>query len=76
VSIPLVAPPAGKALLGSAETAAALGAQPRTVLVWLQRGRFPGAFRTPGGSWRVPAEAVAAVRVELGITDGSSGGGS
>jgi predicted site-specific integrase-resolvase len=69
VSTPLRALPAGKALLGSAEVAAALGIRTRTALVWLQRGRFPGAFRTPGGSWRVPASSVVAVRVELGITD-------
>jgi excisionase family DNA binding protein len=69
MSTPLRDPPAGKTLLGSAEVAAALGAQQRTVLVWLQRGRFPGAFKHPGAHWRVPAEAVARVRVELGITD-------
>jgi excisionase family DNA binding protein len=76
VSTPLVAPPAGKALLGSAEVAAALGAQQRTVLVWLQRGRFPGAIKHPGGHWRIPRGVVERVRVELGITDGSAGGGS
>jgi excisionase family DNA binding protein len=71
VSIPLVAPPAYVELLTVAEAARALGARTRTILMWLQRGRFPGAIRTPGGHWRVPAETLERVRVELGITDES-----
>jgi predicted site-specific integrase-resolvase len=68
VSTPLVAPPAGEALLSSAETAAALGMAQRTILDWLRRGWLVGG-KHPGGHWRVPAKAVERVRVELGITD-------
>jgi len=78
VSTPLVAPPAHVDYLTVAETARALGAQPRTVHNWLSRGGGPfvGAIRTPGGQWRIPRGVVERVRVELGITDGVAGGGS
>ena len=51
------------------EVAAAYGVQPRCVQDWLARGRFPGAFRTPGGRWLVPRAAVVAVGRELGVWD-------
>jgi excisionase family DNA binding protein len=71
VSAPLHPPP-DQQLLRVSEVAAALHCAHRTVLVWLARGRFPGAIRTPGGRhWRIPAGDVRAVRVELGITDGT-----
>ena len=78
MSTPLVAPPDGHQFLTVLETARALGAQPRTVHAWLGRGGGPfvGAVRTPGGQWRIPRGVVERVRVELGITDGSGGGGS
>lgn len=31
---------------------------PKTVSRWATAGRVPGAFRTPGGHWRFPAEIV------------------
>jgi predicted site-specific integrase-resolvase len=70
VSAPLHPPP-DQQLLRVREVAAALGCAPRTVLVWLKRGRFPGAIQTPAGQrgqWRIPADVVQRVRVELGIT--------
>lgn len=68
----LGAPPDGKAWLTAPEVALAPGHQPRAIYTWLERGRFPGAIRTPGGRWRVPAGVVARVRVELGIDGGGS----
>ena len=78
MSTPLVAPPAHVDYLTVTETARALGAHPRTVHAWLGRGGGPfvGAIQTPGGQWRIPRGVVERVRVELGITDGSGGGGS
>jgi len=71
----LVPPPDGKDLLTVTETAHALGAKRRTVLVWLRRGgKFTGAVRTPGGQWRVPADVVQRrLRAQFGITDDGSG---
>lgn len=43
-------------------TCAPLGDSPRF--------RFPGAWRTPGGHWRIPASEVQRLRVELGIDGG------
>lgn len=63
----------GRQWLSAPETALALGSKPRAIYLWLKRGRFPGAIRTPGGRWRVPAADVHAARVELGITDDGSG---
>ena len=78
MSTPLSALPASVGYLTVTETAHALGAHPGTVLAWLHRGGGPfvGAIRTPGGRWRIPRGVVERVRVELGITDGSTGGGS
>jgi excisionase family DNA binding protein len=79
VSAPLHPPP-DQQLLRVSEVAQALGCAHRTVLAWLARGRFPGAIRTPGvggprgGHWRIPAQVVERVRVELGITDGERAG--
>jgi excisionase family DNA binding protein len=75
VSAPLHPPP-DQQLLRVREVAAALRVSHRTALDWVHRGWLPGAIRTPGGStrqghWRVPAEVVERVRVELGITDGA-----
>lgn len=74
MSTPLRTPPDGRRLLTVAETDAALGARHRTILVHLERGRFPGAFKHPGGQWRIPAADVHAARVALGITDDGAGG--
>ncbi|AKK07408.1 DNA-binding protein, excisionase family (plasmid) [Corynebacterium mustelae] len=30
----------------------------RTIQGWVSAGRIPGAFRTPGGRWRIPAAWV------------------
>lgn len=34
----------------------------RTIRRWCERGVFPGAFRTAGGHWRIPARVVEEVR--------------
>jgi predicted site-specific integrase-resolvase len=53
--------------LKPSEVAAAYGVRDHIVTNWLARGRFPGAFRTPGGRWRIPRVAVIAVGRELGL---------
>jgi Helix-turn-helix domain len=54
------------------EVAAALGLSDKQMTYHLRRGRFPGAFRTPGqgagpGRWRIPRDSVIAVGRELGV---------
>jgi hypothetical protein len=49
--------------LSTAQAAAELGVSSGAVLNWAKAGRFPGAFRTPGGSkregdWRIPVAAI------------------
>jgi predicted site-specific integrase-resolvase len=34
------------------------GVSPATVARWAAEGKVAGAFRTAGGHWRVPADAV------------------
>jgi len=69
VSMLLGGLPDGHKLLRTREVALAVGAGRRAVLAALEAGRFPGAFRTPGGHWRIPADTVRALRAELGITE-------
>lgn len=55
MSVPLFEMPAGaKKLLTADEVAALFKVTRRTVARWANRGRFPGAVRTPGGHWRFP----------------------
>lgn len=53
--------------LSTAQAAAALGVTPGAVLNWVRAGKFPGAFRTPGGErrggdWRIPMAAIEAFK--------------
>jgi excisionase family DNA binding protein len=72
VSAPLHPPP-DQELLRVSEVCAILDCSRGTVLAAIRRGRFPGAFRTDNpygrGHWRIPAQDVEQVRVELGITE-------
>jgi excisionase family DNA binding protein len=49
------------AILKPEEVARLLGVNARTIKRWAESGKLPGAFRTPGGHWRVPVSAVEAV---------------
>jgi hypothetical protein len=55
--------------LKAREVAAAYGISVRGLLVHLARGRFPGAFRTPGNAWRIPHAAALAVGRELEVLE-------
>lgn len=44
------------------DAASVLGVTENTVKNWIALGTFPGAFRTEGGHWRIPAEEVLALR--------------
>jgi len=46
--------------LSTSEVAAQLGRGRDYVLGLLELGSFEGAYRTPGGHWKIPAEAVPA----------------
>ena len=49
------------AILKPEEVARLLGVNARTIKRWAESGKLPGAFRTPGGHWRVPAATVAVI---------------
>lgn len=40
------------------------GKDVRTIRRWCQQGLFPGATLTPGGHWKIPPQAIEAVRKE------------
>ncbi len=43
------------------EVATVLRVDRRTVINYCQQGRFPNAFRLPGGGWRIPERDVVAL---------------
>lgn len=58
-----------KEVLTSGEAAARLGvSSANTVKNWLEAGRFPGAYQTPGGHWRFLREDVEAVLTRMEAT--------
>jgi len=42
------------------------GVSVQTVWRWIHDGRFPHAYQTPGGQWRIPQQDVDALRAGLG----------
>lgn len=53
--------------LTAAEVSGLYGVTPQAVYKWLQDGRLEGE-RTPGGSWRVPAEQFERSRLDRSLT--------
>jgi excisionase family DNA binding protein len=52
----------GRDDLTTGEAAAILGVNSiNTVKNWFESGTIPGAYRSPGGHWKIPAESVAAL---------------
>lgn len=51
----------------TARAAAMLGVSRKSVFMWAKAGKFPGAFRTPGGErrggdWRIPLASIEAFK--------------
>ena len=71
MSVPLRPLPDHVDPLTAREGAAAFGCGEGAVLLWLRRGRFPGAFQTSTdngrGHWRIPRAAVIEVGRQLGV---------
>lgn len=44
----------GKEILSTADVGKMFGVTSQTVLSWCKEGRMPGAYQTPGGTWRIP----------------------
>jgi predicted site-specific integrase-resolvase len=57
----VTAAPGPDGLLTSPEVGRRFRVDPKTVARWLAAGKFPGAFKTPGGHWRVPSGDVDAL---------------
>lgn len=57
--VPLDAP------LSASEAASILGVTRRTIVNYHADGRFPGAWKTPGGHLRIPESEVRALRGEV-----------
>jgi len=55
--------------LTAGEVAAMWRVDPKTVSRWAQAGKFPGAFRAPGGHWRFPVDST-----EILLAIGSAAG--
>jgi excisionase family DNA binding protein len=50
------------AVISAAEFARRVGVNQATVVRWIERGYVLGAYRTPGGHWRIPeSEAVCVI---------------
>lgn len=43
-----------KEILSTADAGKLFGVTSQTVLAWCKEGRMPGAYQTPGGTWRIP----------------------
>lgn len=52
----------GSTLITTREIAEAFVVDEDTVRLWCQNGSVPGAFRTPGGRWRIPESAITKIR--------------
>jgi excisionase family DNA binding protein len=61
VKLPTMELVSASAYLKPAEVAAVLRVDARTVKRWAQDGKLP-AFRTPGGHWRIAADALRSLR--------------
>lgn len=48
-------------MLSTGEVGRALRVAPATVKRWCEQGLVEGAFRTPGGHWRIPRAALDAI---------------
>jgi len=59
-----VASAVAPALFSVATLATHLGCSRSAAREWCEQGRFPGAFKLNGRTWRIPAEAVAAFVAE------------
>lgn len=63
------APTAKQKLYTPADVARIFRVDPKTVSRWASAGKFPGAFRTPGGHWRFPVDST-----EILLAIGSAAG--
>lgn len=67
---------AGERLLSVGEVAERLGvSSPTTIHNWLEKGFFPGAFRTIGGHRKFPISDVVAVEERMRLTDAENEAG-
>ena len=48
----------GNRILSTSEVAKMFGVTSQTVLTWCKAGRMPGAYQTPGGTWKIPGKAL------------------
>lgn len=51
----------GNRILSTSEVAKMLGVTSQTVLTWCKTGRMPGAYQTPGGTWKIPGKALSRI---------------
>lgn len=49
-------------LLSTSGAAKMFGVTSQTVLTWCKEGRMPGAYPTPGGTWRIPRKSLAKIQ--------------
>ena len=53
----------GPAAEGLRHLAKVFKRDPRTIRRWIEAGHFPGAYKTEGGQWRIPASALVDTQV-------------
>ncbi len=58
-----------KEILSTSDVAKMFGVTSQTVLMWCKAGRMPGAYQTPGGTWKVPRQSLKKIERLLNAGD-------
>lgn len=56
-------------ILSTSEVAKMFGVTSQTVLMWCKAGKMPGAYQTPGGTWRIRRQSLKKIEELLNASD-------
>ncbi|MHB1325896.1 MAG: helix-turn-helix domain-containing protein [Thermoleophilia bacterium] len=57
-----------KEILSTSDVSKMFGVTSQTVLMWCKAGRMPGAYQTPGGTWKIPRNALSKIERLLSVS--------